>query len=125
MMKQRVDNFDPSRHGTLDDLFKEYRELSGEIRQEIVKNAVLNEGDAIRNLAPPLFVILVSRGYFGFLMDEHLLDFHLNWIEWAGYEGDGTPTLKKYLEDNNFMLEKIDAMISDPVKNVSSKKIVK
>lgn len=125
MMKHRVDHFDPSRYGTEDELFKEYRELSDEIRQEILKNAVLNGSDATRNLAPPLFVILVSRAYFGFLMDEHLLDFHLNWIEWAGYEGDQTPTLKKYMGDKNFMLENIDAMIADPVKNVSSKKIVK
>jgi hypothetical protein len=125
MMKDRVSDFDTSHYGTLDELMTEYRALSEEIRQEIVKNAVLNQNNEFRDLAPPLFVILVSRGYFGFLMDESLLDFHLNWIEWAGPGGDQTPTLKKYLVDKNLMLEKIDMMIADPVCNVSSMKIIK
>jgi hypothetical protein len=125
MMKDRVGDFDPSHYRTLDDLMTEYRALSGEIRQEIVKNAVMNQNNEFQSQAPPLYVILVSRGYLGFLMDEPLLDFHLNWIEWAGPGGDQTPTLKKYLVDKNLMLEKIDAMIADPVCNVSSMKIIK
>ena len=125
LMKRKVDNFDPSRYENYNELLKEYKALSNEIRQELLKDGLLNQPEAARNFVPPLFVILVSRSFLGFLMEEHLLDYHLNWINWTNGGEDGMPTLKKYLTDMNSILKKIDEIIEDPVKKISSKKIVK
>jgi hypothetical protein len=125
LMKHKVDNFDPSSYGNYNELHKEYKALSNEIRQELLKDGLLNQPEASRNIAPPLFVILVSRSFFGFLMDEHLLDFHLNWINWVNCGDSELPTLKKYFTDMNSILEKIDLIIADPVKMISPGKIVK
>ena len=98
------------------------------IKQEMITDALVNHTEKSGDFRPPVFVVCLYRCLFAFLYDDYLIDFHLNWLNWAAHEyttNDKTPCIKRYLQNKNQMYERIDAIIENPKDQISPKKIQK
>merc|ERR1711862_504443 len=94
-MGKQMEQFEPNEMDEKSEIIKEFQknanDLVDKLKEDLIVNHVLE-----KHQSPPVYVIISLRMFFAFVKPDHLMDFHLNWLNWAPMPGDNLPCICNY-----------------------------